>query len=71
MNSNFKDFYEDIYEILQKYKDDTLFLNEIPQTKEIINYISLDWMVLISFLLINLKKIKKISNGIMEIKIIT
>jgi len=41
MNSNLKDFYknfyEDIYEILQKHKDDTLFLKVIPQTKEMIN----------------------------------
>ncbi len=41
MNSNPKDFYKkfykDIYEILQKYKDDTLFLKAIPQTKDMIN----------------------------------
>lgn len=42
MNSNFKDFYEDIYDILQKYKDDTLFLKAIPQTKEMINALEED-----------------------------
>ena len=37
MSSNFKEFYEDIYDILQKYKDDGVFLKVIPQTKEMIN----------------------------------
>ena len=42
MNSNFKEFYEGIYDILQKYKDDAVFLKAIPQTKEMIDALEED-----------------------------